>query len=657
MTTSQASSSTRLEWHHCGDGADDSDPTGCRGVRVAGYERCLAHLSEEAREAYISSLGRGHDVDHRGTRFSRELLAQVLAAVDDGAGRAYFRNAQFDEAVFEEEVDFSKATFYGASAFRRAHFKGKAGFSEADFRDSSSFRGAIFEATAHFTRAEFSRAARFGGVQFKGYAAFGNLKFRSIARFEKAKFLNSATFVRTVFSHEAQFEAASFARSVRFSEAIFTKQADFSQVTFQDRTSFGGASFEGRVKFSGCSFVGQSEFNKAKFSSEVKFEGVNFRGDVSFVESLFEKLSHFGPVTCNGMVDLSFAVLESPVTLEIAASRLDCRRTRFEATATLRLRYSAVDLSDAVLGKPVSISASHGPFELAGGGTLQEKFGPNLSERVSINAVRGVDASQLVLTDLDLSRCRFSGAFNLDKLRIEGYSQFATTPRGIHRYFILPFQWTRRNAIAEEHYWRAASGRMATGWMEDSSGQAATRSVVPDDLAAIYRQLRKSLEDSKDEPGAADFYYGEMEARRKSRATSSRSEKALLSVYWLVSGYGLRASRSFVWLASVLTVSVISMMLWGLPSNPPRTITSGMYVGNSVTLSTIPEKPVLEKTTDKLTWRRFERSSRMVANSIAFRSSEQRLTAPGILVEFICRLLGPLLLALSILAIRGRVKR
>ncbi|MFZ1177322.1 MAG: hypothetical protein WAO15_13855, partial [Mycobacterium sp.] len=30
----------------------------------------------------------------------------------------------------------------------------------------------------------------------------------------------------------------------------------------------------------------------------------------------------------------------------------------------------------------------------------------------------------------------------------------------------------------------------------------------------IYRDLRKGLEEAKNEPGAADFYYGEMEMRR-----------------------------------------------------------------------------------------------------------------------------------------------
>ena len=35
----------------------------------------------------------------------------------------------------------------------------------------------------------------------------------------------------------------------------------------------------------------------------------------------------------------------------------------------------------------------------------------------------------------------------------------------------------------------------------------------PERLLTLYRQLRKAQEDAKNEPGAADFYYGEMETR------------------------------------------------------------------------------------------------------------------------------------------------
>ncbi|MFC8433951.1 pentapeptide repeat-containing protein [Streptomyces sp. NPDC057253] len=657
MTDPQATS-LRIEWQHCGYGADESGAHGCLGAQVSAYEECLAHLDEGARQAYLASLRPGEDVDHRGTLFSQSLFAELLDAVSEGDGRAYFRKALFDAAEFEGDVNLANATFHGEAAFRRVRFHGKAVFSETQFRDISSFKGSTFASSAHFPSAQFAKPARFSGVKFLGHAGFNRSRFSNVARFDSAEFSDVATFTKAVFSHDANFSGARFAWPSRFIEAHFDKQADFSKVEFAKRVNFTEAAFVGSVKFDDSKFVGRAEFSATSFSADVNFEGVHFLEDALFKESSFEKLSHFGPVVCSGEVDMSFAVFKSPSTLEISSIRLDCRRTRFEVTASLSLRYSTVDFTGAVLGQSVSISAGHTAFERPSGGPVRENFRSGRSEEVKIVSLRGVDVSHLVLTDIDLSNCRFSGSLNLDKLRIEGRSKFATTPRGLQRRFIfVPSWWTRRNTIAEEHYWRAAEGSRPEGWSRAPANSRQERPVRPDDLAGIYRQLRKSLEDSKDEPGAADFYYGEMEARRKNREKGSVGERVLLSAYWALSGYGIRASRAFGWLTSMLVISVLVMMLCGIPGNSPREITSGTYTGNSVNLSTVPEKPVLGEGVDRFTWRRFERSSRTVANAIVFRSAEQRLTSLGVAMEFICRVFGPLLLALSILAIRGRVKR
>jgi hypothetical protein len=74
---------------------------------------------------------------------------------------------------------------------------------------------------------------------------------------------------------------------------------------------------------------------------------------------------------------------------------------------------------------------------------------------------------------------------------------------------------------------------------------------------------------SNDEPGAADFYYGEMEMRRHSQGWS-RAERWLLQAYWLLSGYGLRASRALGWLALAMFITVLMLMGYGLPNQSPR---------------------------------------------------------------------------------------
>ena len=48
----------------------------------------------------------------------------------------------------------------------------------------------------------------------------------------------------------------------------------------------------------------------------------------------------------------------------------------------------------------------------------------------------------------------------------------------------------------------------------------AASPLAPAQIADVYRSLRTSVEVRCNEPGAADFYYGEMEMRRLDRTTS-----------------------------------------------------------------------------------------------------------------------------------------
>jgi hypothetical protein len=77
-------------------------------------------------------------------------------------------------------------------------------------------------------------------------------------------------------------------------------------------------------------------------------------------------------------------------------------------------------------------------------------------------------------------------------------------------------------------------------------------------LAGLYRALRKAREDNKDQAGAADLYYGEMEMRRRAAMPEGRgqlrawAEKFVIAIYWLLAGYGLRATKALGALARML---------------------------------------------------------------------------------------------------------
>jgi hypothetical protein len=317
------------------------------------------------------------------------------------------------------------------------------------------------------------------------------------------------------------------------------------------------------------------------------------------------------------------------------------------------LRHAAVDLSDAVIQYPLSVTARPRPFDLTRRRRLAE---PSLTDaRVRVVSLRGVDAAQLVLNGVDLTDCLFAGTVHLDQLRLEGRYPLAFSPAGLRWHGVWPTRWTPRRTLAEEQHWRAGRPRGAEGWTPAPPQEAV---LAPAELAPVYRALRKSFEDSKHEPGAADFYYGEMEMRRHADDIP-RGERYLLIAYWALSGYGMRASRAFGWLFVAMTATVLVMMLWGLPRQDPTTQSTGSLVGRTITMTTESPDPVNPDGPydERLSGERFDKSLRVVVNSVIFRSSGQDLTTTGTYTEMTSRLAEPVLLGLGLLAIRGRIKR
>jgi hypothetical protein len=129
----------------------------------------------------------------------------------------------------------------------------------------------------------------------------------------------------------------------------------------------------------------------------------------------------------------------------------------------------------------------------------------------------------LGLANVDLAGCRFSGAHNPDELRLEADVAFKPSPARV--------SWEQRQVVAEECTWRAGrarSGRWADPWWPEHLEKPMA--LAPEAIAGLYRALRKSREDAEDEPGAADFYYGEMEMRRYAHGRTDRGDLSWLTI-------------------------------------------------------------------------------------------------------------------------------
>ncbi|MDA5145896.1 pentapeptide repeat-containing protein [Streptomyces sp. AD681] len=589
-------------WPYCANGADAAgDPVGCRGVLVAGHTACLAHLADADRDAYLANLTPGASIDHRGTTFTDSLLTALLNALRDPAtGNARLGTGLFVKATFEGTAPFESATFQDIAVFEAATFKSIALFKSATFEGAAVFREATFEGAAVFREATFKDAAEFRWATFKGEALF-----------QATIFEGAAWFLSATFEYAARFQQATFRRGALFWSAAFGRLAVFRETIFE--------------------------------------------GDARFELATFVEADSFGPLMCAGRVVLSGAVFGGPATLSFAARRLECRRTRWSQTAEIRLRYATVDLAHAVFEYPLTIAAEPDPFVLPDGRQLAEDpLASAPAPGVRVASLRGVDAAHLVLADLDLSGCLFAGTVHLDQLRLEGACTFDTAPPAAHWRRWPPVRFTERRVLAEEHHWRASRPAAVRGWNVAVLGVGR---AGPLQMAPVYRALRKAFEDGKHEPGAADFYYGEMEMRRHAYDIP-RSERGLLTAYWALSGYGLRASRALAWLGAAMLVTIVLLMAFGLAQDTPKqTATGTVPAGGGKVTFEIDEDDPQNPTGNRFTGERLEQALNVTINSVVFRSSGQDLTTAGTYVEMTSRLTEPVLLGLAVLAVRNRVRR
>ncbi|WP_331772579.1 pentapeptide repeat-containing protein (plasmid) [Embleya sp. NBC_00888] len=634
---------------------------------MSGHTACLAHLTGAERDAYLAGLCPGSHIDHRGTTFAEALLAALLDALRTPTRALHLGFADFGSAVFESEAGFDAAIFERGASFERADFRRTAVFHSARFKGHAEFKAATFGGRAMFEMAVFEESALFDSVTFEHDAGFSQATFKDIVTFETAAaFEGNADFEDAHFEDGAKFSSASFERRAWFKSATFGGTVRFDEVTFEERAIFESAVFGYIAMFEAAIFAGEADFRSAAvqhhalfqsatFRGAARFEAATFGGELRFDRAGFERPDQLGPFVCAGRVGLSEAVFGGSVTLSFAARRVECRRTRWTSTAEIRLRYATVDFSHSSFASPLALVAEAAPFALSDGRTLEEEaFAGAPDARVRLVSLRGADTRHLVLADIDLSGCLFTGAVHLDRIRLEGVCVFDTTPPRPRRWGLGP-RFTPRRTLAEEHHWRAGRPRAARGW---NRAVLDAGHVGPAQLEPVYRALRRAHEHAGNQPWAADFAYGEREMRRHDRTGTTRAERGLLHAYWLLSGYGLRASRALGWLAASIVLTVVLLMWAGIPQDSPKQEAAGRVPagGGTVTFE-IGETSPRNPTGDRFTSERFEKSLDVALGSVVFRSSGQPLTTAGGYIESVSRLSRLLLLGLAVLAVRNRVRR
>jgi hypothetical protein len=557
-----------------------------------------------------------------------QRLIDALPEHSDQLGRRKVDQAVFQNASFPDDARFDGVIFMDQAFFGGARFEGDAFFGQTTFTQGANFTAATFAGEAYFLGATFNGGAAFGDTTFHGRGEFGSAKFPDgAAMFGGARFRSTVGFGNVTFGSYAIFDGATFRDGVGFAEATFEREADFAGTLVSGDLYFDDVGFDITRNLGPFDVEGDVSFLRARFSEPLTI-------------SLRARHTHFTDAEFPGGVDLLVAC--ETVSLEGAQLGAASLLAGFEQGASQVSEGEMFGLAPTQPG-------------LQSPGMTSRRFRKRRPRLTSVQRAR--IATHLTLSGLDLRACRFARAHGLDRLRLER-CVLGEPPRGWRRS-LRHARWTARETVAEEHLWRWTQGH-GTGWCGKdgpvaASADARSEVLEPKEIASIYRALRKGREDAKDEPGAADFYYGEMEMRRQRRAKrafenaadahpSGKSEpkaeaasgdedrgqhdrpaeRGILTLYWLVSGYGLRASRALIALGVTVATLAVALDLWGFQSDQDY--------GRALLFATESSISLL-------------------------RAPTTRLTDAGEVVQIALRLAGPLFFGLALLALRGRVKR
>jgi Pentapeptide repeats (9 copies) len=417
------------------------------------------------------------------------------------------------------------------------------------FQGDARFEEASFQGRADFSWANFQGRADFGQTNFQGEAVFSKASFQDVVRFNEAKFNSLARFGMASFQSDVWLDSVTFRDRAVFDMARFHGDARFRDARFQGDASFTRASFQRVAKLPRARFQGNAWFARVSFQGDVWFNQVRIQGHAQFGEASFERPVGLGPVVVGGTLSLDRIVFTEPVQVAATAAELSCRGSRFRAGGQLGIADAEITLEDAEVPAPL-ILARAVPGELVGQGAAvpaEDSARPPVPalRRPLVVSGQRADVAKLALTDLDLRPCRFVGAHHLDQLTVNSADAFHRAPARLGH---------GRQVLAEECAWRRQRSRRAARRWPSFPPLPSSPPPTPGELVGVYRQLRKGREDAKNEPGAADFYYGECEMRRHA-ADTPWAEKAILTAYWLLLGYGLRAGRALLTLlAAVATV-------------------------------------------------------------------------------------------------------
>jgi uncharacterized protein YjbI with pentapeptide repeats len=458
------------------------------------------------------------------------------------------------------------------------------------------------------------------GAVFTTMLVLKNLKFTQSLDFHGATFERQLRAVECAFA-DLDIRYAGFVREGAYFKDCTTERLFADHYVTEQSVAFEFCTFNGSVAAKGAGrdlrLIGCRAYKDCSITSaKLKFLGLNesrFDGDLDLQHTEAERLdakgmelsesSTLGPIEVSSLADFSNTHFKRSAHLIITTPALNLSRASFEGGGRVECKHAKINMSRL---------SAHAPLLIAG------------SEDTAILTIQDADCGNLRLSSVDLRACSFYGCHDLQAITLESTVSLPSVPKPLR---------SRRKCIVDEIVWRKTNTRWRkTDWVsadsETERGDLGISAIdanmlTAGEIARVYRSLRVSVEGQSNQPGATDFYYGEMEMRRLD-GSASRSDRFIIWFYWLLSGYGLRALRSYFYLLCVFLAGSMLMRTVGLRGSHHSWATAFIACGQSV----IPGLDV-----------------------------SANLTGNGEAIQIALRIIGPVLFGLGLLALRNRVKR
>ncbi|MEX2127481.1 MAG: hypothetical protein WD871_04480 [Xanthobacteraceae bacterium] len=544
---------------------------GCCGQAIQIGGSCIAHLAESERDRYLQGIRFSSEALYLcGVNITPALLDKILQVVVRD-GRSIRRYISFEGAEIDAPLRFN----------------------DFNFESEINFTGATFYKPVEFNRCVFSKGFFAQYIRLIGPAldlAHSKIEGRYFDVSYSSCDLNGVRISNCEFGDSVRADGNAL-------KAFRLEECDVrGDLSINDASPI-------FIMLAGTNVEGECRIENTKCST---FQAPRFKAAAA---------NHIGPLKVDHDCNLDRAKFQSRLTLDVNAGSLNLQNSQFLAGGNIYVDRAIVRLRQLSAGRVTRIS------------------GKPMSEKTAeIIDIGGADAGQLALAHVNMSRCAFYGTHDLSRIVIEPTVRFSFSP-----------SWLRkRKCIADEFGWRASQGwlghrrwkLLGTSLSAERKSENSTEVVVslpllhPSQIAASYRELRRSFEVNSDEPGGADFYYGEMEMRRLN-PDASVLEWLIVTLYWIFSGYGLREFRPLMALLTLLVLGGLAASMWGFEEGEVP-MKDGLLFSLKAIVSLVPGQRT---------------------------PAPELVSAVGRAIEIAITVFGTLFIALFALAVRNRVKR